>query len=552
MLKRILVGCVVAICVWTAPVKAADEKAPAVIVRVKSIDGLLEDGSYIAKLLGFEEEAKQADGFLHALLGEKGSEGIDPRRPIGAYGSVSEDVRNSVGAVMIPIGEEKAFLDLLERFNVQTKKNDDGTYTVTPPAIPVPLPIFMRLANKYAYVTVQNAANLAPERLLAPADVFGTEPLKTLSASFFFDRVPADVKDFVMGGLDMRLAEEQGKEQPGETKVQKTLRIEILKELSKHAAMLIKDSGRLDVVVNIDKAAGEVTADLNMSGRKGSQLATAISGMGQSKSVSAAVPGAGAAWVMSAHIILPESIRKALEPVIDEAIAKMISDADEKGREHARTLLTVLTPTLKSGDIDLAMGLHGPTGDKRYTIVAGLKVKQGNEIETAVRGIVAKIPEAERVIFKLDADSAGSTKIHRLDAQFAYNEQSRKYFGSNPILFGVTPELFVAAVGPDASKAVKQGLATQPVTGSLLQLDMGMARLIPFIQESPSQNNVSPEELEKAAKEAFGSDGKDSDSIRFMVSGGERLTVRASVKASAIKFFGKIAPRAQAAAATDE
>src|SRR6266852_3464708 len=98
-----------------APVRSADaEKAkpPTMIVRIKSIDGLLADFNFVAKHAGYEEEAKQMAGFVPAFLGDKDGP-IDTKRPIGIYGAVSDDVINSAGVILVPIGEEKTFVDFL-------------------------------------------------------------------------------------------------------------------------------------------------------------------------------------------------------------------------------------------------------------------------------------------------------------------------------------------------------------------------------------------------------------------------------------------------------
>ena len=48
-------------------VRAAEDKAPTVVVRVKSITGLLEDAQYLADLAGKGEEARQGAAVLNAL-----------------------------------------------------------------------------------------------------------------------------------------------------------------------------------------------------------------------------------------------------------------------------------------------------------------------------------------------------------------------------------------------------------------------------------------------------------------------------------------------------
>ena len=48
------------------------------------------DFLYLAKVAGQEEKAKQFDGMIQSKIGDKGLEGIDPKKPIGAYGWVGK------------------------------------------------------------------------------------------------------------------------------------------------------------------------------------------------------------------------------------------------------------------------------------------------------------------------------------------------------------------------------------------------------------------------------------------------------------------------------
>src|SRR5437773_2136204 len=88
--RRVALLALFALTVTTAPVRSADDKTktPTLIVRVQSLDGLIGDARYLATLAGREEEGKQADAFLKQLTGEKGIEGLDPKRPMGLYGTL--------------------------------------------------------------------------------------------------------------------------------------------------------------------------------------------------------------------------------------------------------------------------------------------------------------------------------------------------------------------------------------------------------------------------------------------------------------------------------
>src|SRR5436305_15246966 len=61
MRKRLFVG-LAALAVLVLPALArADDKAPSIVLKLKSIDGLLHDLKYLGELAGKGEELKQAD-----------------------------------------------------------------------------------------------------------------------------------------------------------------------------------------------------------------------------------------------------------------------------------------------------------------------------------------------------------------------------------------------------------------------------------------------------------------------------------------------------------
>ncbi len=157
-----------------APVatQAADDK-PAVVVAFKSLEGLIDDAKYIAKLAGKEEEAKQTEKMLQNMVGgPKGLEGVDPKKPIGMYVRINEDdPQKSEGVLLVPVADEEALLNLLKKQDKLTvgDKDSDDVYKVTAEGLPFPL--FFRFANKYAYVTGQTKTALSSDRLLAPDTV---------------------------------------------------------------------------------------------------------------------------------------------------------------------------------------------------------------------------------------------------------------------------------------------------------------------------------------------------------------------------------------------
>src|SRR5262245_12282472 len=136
--RAALLGLVLAV---PAIARAAEEKAtklgkPAVILRLASLNQLRSDFLYLAKLVGQEEKAEQFDKLIESKIGEKGLEGIDLKKPFGAYGWVGTQGFDSQLVFLVPITEQKAFLGLLENLEIKAEKGDDGVYSADVEKVP--------------------------------------------------------------------------------------------------------------------------------------------------------------------------------------------------------------------------------------------------------------------------------------------------------------------------------------------------------------------------------------------------------------------------------
>src|SRR5262249_59104821 len=125
----------------TAPARADGEAParPAVIVRFSSLDRLTADARYLAKLADREELFRQVEALLKARTGEKGLEGLDPKKPIGFYAQVGPNGIDSTGALLVPVVDEKALLGQLENLDLKAQKDKDGVYSVTLEQLPFPV-----------------------------------------------------------------------------------------------------------------------------------------------------------------------------------------------------------------------------------------------------------------------------------------------------------------------------------------------------------------------------------------------------------------------------
>src|SRR5229473_3291703 len=134
-----------------APVRAADDAkstTPTFVLRIDSINNLIENAKYLAELAGQKDKAEEGLGFFKAAVeSQKIDKAIDFSRPVGMYGKFnSDDLTKSSGAILVPILDEKPLLDLLDQIGMTPEKGEDGVYTVQSTFSPVP--IFFRFANK--------------------------------------------------------------------------------------------------------------------------------------------------------------------------------------------------------------------------------------------------------------------------------------------------------------------------------------------------------------------------------------------------------------------
>src|SRR5262249_15223631 len=134
-----------AVVLVAVPLRAAEEKAPTLIVRLNSIDELMSDFRFVLEAAGKGNEAQQIEGVIKLLTG---SQGIETTKPIGLYARLAQNVVESDVVVLLPVANAKTFLALLERLNIKAEKQKGDIYKVDLPN--APFAGYFRFANGYA------------------------------------------------------------------------------------------------------------------------------------------------------------------------------------------------------------------------------------------------------------------------------------------------------------------------------------------------------------------------------------------------------------------
>jgi hypothetical protein len=522
--------------------KKADPKAgPAVLVRVQSINDLLQTAKYVRTFIPGEpgDQLELGLGAAEAFIDkDKGSiEGIDVKSPIGLYVTFGEELNATPPVVLlVPVADSEAVLTALkERAMLKVDKEKDDVYKTDVPN--VPFPIYFRFANKYAYITINDPQNIDAKTLPQPATVLGGgRPEEVISASLRFDRLPEGMKRMALAGVESTLAKVKDQPIPNETKAIRELKEKAIDEIAANIKAVLDGGQELALRINVDRKTEEVSLELELTGQSGSKLAKDIASIKQTKSVAGgAVSSPDAAVNFNLSVALPAALRQLLPTAVDDALAEAKKQAPGEVQSKIEPVLKALLPTVKAGELDLAASMIGPDKDNNYTVIAALKVVDGKGIESAVKEIAKKeLPPELSGLIQFDAEKlTGGASVHTVKIADQLDENARKVFGKNDLHVTFRDDLVLAAIGPGAKDALKRAVASQPADVGVLQLQVSLARIAPILGDNAEQTAAA----KAAAEKTFGKGGPGSDTIRFAIEGGESLKVKVAAKGKAIQFL---------------
>ena len=518
---------------------AAKNATPTIIVRVDSINNLLEDVKYLGELAGQKDKVDEGLKFVKTNVeDQKIDKAIDFTRPLGMYGTLNPDnPLDSNGVLLVPVADEKGLLDLLGNFGITPEKGDDGVYTVQAPFPPIP--IYIRFANKYAYIAAQNKAAVAKESILEPTKVFSGGKTTTFSALLRLDQIPDDMKKMAISQLDENLNKEKQKEIPGETKVQTELRHKMMDAMGQRVARVIQEAGELALSFDINRQANRLSGEMTFTGKPGSSLAKEIADAGKTQSLFAGLVSSKAAINVLVHNTFPEEARKAIEPAIDEAFKQAKEkETDPLKRELGEKIFAAIKPSLTAGELDMAFSFRGPSKENHYTFLGAIKLQDGQKVEEAVKEVLNKaVPESDKQKIHLDAEKSGEFNIHKLDAHKDFDDKTKAILGDHAIYVAFRSDAVFVSGGARGLETIKEGLKTEPKAAPAGLFEISMSHLAPLILAAHGKNQ-DPEETKKLVHEMFKG---DNDKIRVTLEGGKALKGNFTMSTAVIKFVGQMA-----------
>ena len=509
------------------PAYAQKAIEPTIEVRMRSVNDFLDKVAYLGDIVNQSEPAKQAVEFVRTLTDDKkGIEGIDPTKPFGFYGTITKDVIDSQVILMIPVADEKAFLDLLTgKLNLEPKKGDGDRYELQIPN--VPLPVFFRFTNGYVYATAGSVKNLDDKKLLAPKDYFRANDSALASADVHLDRIPDDIKKTLFAQIELKTAESKNEKKDGDTPAGIRLRNWGVDVAPQALQTLLKEGGKLSLTVDVKPKSDDIALDVQLTAKEGSDFAKTLSGLKGRTGLALPTTTTPLATA-SAKLALPEGSLQELQKAIDLAVEEAIAAAPENEKAARKQEAKSLIPTLKAGKLEATFLATERDKNGKTAIYFTMNVVEGKEIEKSFKQLATKITE-DKATYEFDVKKIGDVTFHKVVVKAPEFQET---IGSNTIWVGISDKLFVIQITPDGK--LNESLAKPQTSDNVrpFHSELSIASLFALTEKA-----LKAEKMQELISEVFGKAGPaGKDTLKFSIEGGDILTMRMSMKGKAFKL----------------
>lgn len=502
-------------------------QAQFVVFTVQSVDAVLDQMRHTLKLAGKEEEAKQIDGMLQAYLSDDGLKGLDTKRPLGIYLSKFEklDPQKPPLVAFIPVTNEQDFIALLGKLNIPILEADkDGFRRIHLG----PVTVCLRFAHGHAFAALDE--ELLKAEIPDPAKMLPADHRKNLLAlTANLDAMPQSLKDQVLDGLAKEM-DKQAKEAGDDKARQQSLKGQ--KMVHESLRQFLNETREVSLTAHHDRQARKLRMDFVLTPRPGTKMAQQVKNFGASRSQFAAL-AEDAALNFFLHFPIDAETRAALDTTLEEAFQDALKEEKSLAKKAvAEKVFAVLAPTLKSDTFDLFATLRGPRDDK-FTLVAGLRVKNGQEIEQLLKNLLNDMPEKDRANVQLDAEKVDGLSVHKITFPEG-DKDARRIFGSSQIFVVFHKDYALFTVGQHGLEELKKAMSQVGTPGQKqfapMHLNASIRRLMHF-----EENEAKRSKAIAAAKSVF--TGPEDDLIQFTWSGDTTMRLRFEMSDQIIKFF---------------
>jgi hypothetical protein len=536
------------------PAMTATAPAQTIVVTAKSIKDLAGDLEYLIKAVAPEGDPN-VERILGALRDFQAGDlvkGLDQSRGFGLAVTLPPDFPGgdppSIVAA-VPVTDLGAFLDSLKGLGIAVDDQPGVagfSHKVTAPDGNTNL--FVLQSKGYALFSLIPGADKL--KGLDPAS-WGPErrPGAVIAARVRIAELPKALKDQFLEQFKASL-DQQEQRKPGEKDAEYQGRIAAQKAGEATITALVRDGDSIAMALDVDRKNSEMSLDLTIAAKPGTETAGALRGFGSRRSRFEGLGGGGplAFWAnIPVAKVLREGFARGFNAAQKTEPAGL--DTPEKRELYAR-LMELLKSNFDADDFDGGLAFRRNTTEggapTRYTVLTGLKVRDGKAFDRWFRDSVAQFkPDDPKFQFTLDvAKAADGTAIHQLTGPFDKNDANMgRVLGKAALAVAFRDDAILAAFGEDGVAAVRRGLEMissppTPDSGSAEPVAL-VARLSGF--DALPDTQKEREAYRRAAAEAFRGEAAKRDRIRMAISGeGDAIRLHLGVDVPALKFLAAV------------
>jgi hypothetical protein len=515
-----------------------DSKKPTFVIQAQPISKILDDVKTAAKSVVGPEAADSIDMAIKEQLGEKGFSGIDLLRPLAGYvnitGRAIEDPSDISGVLIVPVTDEKDFIDLIKRMklDVEPIKGQEGLYGIYPPAEVEEMKIRLRVVERNAFIGVNIAdENMTAAKFLSPADLIDPADRGLFTMISYIGQMPKEYIEQQNEQYDQLIGTFKNLPLPVKAKDALTGLMESVVAMNNQ---MYKEGEVTTARVLYERTTNELVYETTIKAKNGTPLAKEIaSRKPTSNRFANLIPKNATAGVLMQAPLFSKDLHNAASAGL-EFLAEMIREENPPPEDFVKVydaVMAGLARTLKSGDLDMAAAIESPTKDGTFGILAAITFDDPSKVEKEVRALHENAPDGVKALVKLDAAKVGNVSIHEAKVGAFMPAEPKKVFGENASLcIAFAPKAVYVAFGPSAMDSIKAAITAKPGAARAFDVAMSPAKLAKFVGAiEPQAGMMMPQIL-----------GKEDELISMMfmeVEGGNELVVRMGMNMKVIGGF---------------
>jgi hypothetical protein len=523
---------------------AALAQDPIAVITIKNADALISDLKYILAAGGSDELGDLVDNMIDQMTQGKGLAGIDRTKPLGAYMTLNAG-NTADFVVFIPVTDNRVFKeDFLTSIFSRQQQVAGGMFSVQSED---GQQFYGKFANGHCFISPLAAAL---NKLVDPARI--VQGKFTFNMDADLSRMPDEVKDGLLEQFEETVKAAEEEQAVPLSEIEARVRDRGQKIFSELARMLIKETDRLSIGIDVDQKSKLVALDIGMVPRPKSPFAQSLAAYKNTTSALASLiaPDAAASMIFAAPV--SNQLRQYFMDTIQATIEQARTDIDNSedlatneknaAKELMERLMTIIKSTGETTpNVDNVFAVYTLPNDMAQIVAAG-NVPSGADVTKSLAEFAKHhdgTPQGDKV--KVDVAQHAGAQIHRLT--FDLDGESPNYFTTGTAHLAVRKNTIFFAVGGDSLEAVKtaidrssrqSGAVTQASHTASASASSGDRSGKASPNRPPVSLRLQPSRLlavfgkgddptVKLAREAFNGDGDHISMELFSVEGGARM-----------------------------